>query len=239
MLGVCDGGRLRYVGRAGSGISASDEKELLGKFSSLVISEPCFDDPPKARAGEKFIWVEPELVAEVRFAEWTSDRRLRQASYKGLRNTNPREIKSENTGEVPRELPGAETGEKMETEDKSITVEGIRITNPDRVVYGDPDITKADVVRYYAAVAGRMLPYVGCRILSIVRCPKGTGEACFYKKHPGPGSGDCHDNSHHERGEDEEYFYIEDKSGLIYRRRWARLSFTSGAAAPTTPSGPT
>ncbi|HHT54426.1 MAG TPA: DNA ligase D [Clostridiales bacterium] len=239
LLGVCDGGRLRYVGRAGSGISASDEKELLGKFSSLVISEPCFDDPPKARAGEKFIWVEPELVAEVRFAEWTSDRRLRQASYKGLRNTNPREIKSENTGEVPRELPGAETGEKMETEDKSITVEGIRITNPDRVVYGDPDITKADVVRYYAAVAGRMLPYVGGRILSIVRCPKGTGEACFYKKHPGPGSGGIVTITlTTSEGEDEEYFYIEDKSGLIYEAQMGTIEFHIWGSRADNPERP-
>jgi bifunctional non-homologous end joining protein LigD len=226
LLGAYEGDKLIYVGRAGSGISASDEKELLGKFGPLIISEPKFDNPPKSRQGEKIIWTDPELVAEIRFAEWTSDRRLRQASYKGLRNTNPQDIKLENnsTGMID-EQPEAEAGEKMNTEENSITIEGIKITNPDRVIYEDSGITKADVVYYYAAVAERMLPYVGGRILSIVRCPKGTGETCFYKKHPGPGSRGIVTITVAGEGEDDEYFYIEDKSGLIYEAQMGTLEF--------------
>ncbi|NLW73841.1 MAG: DNA ligase D [Clostridiales bacterium] len=226
LLGAYDGDKLIYVGRSGSGISVSDEKKLLGKFGPHIISEPRFDNPPKPRQGEKITWLNPELVAEIRFAEWTSDRLLRQASYKGLRDTNPRDIKLESNGPgMTDEPPGAEEEEKMSAEENGIIIEGIKITNPDKVIYEEPGITKADVVCYYAAVAERMLPYIGGRILSIVRCPLGTGETCFYKKHPGPGSrGIVTVTVSGEEGE-EEYFYIEDKSGIIFEAQMGTLEF--------------
>jgi bifunctional non-homologous end joining protein LigD len=108
----------------------------------------------------------------------------------------------------------------------SITIEGVRITNPDKVIFDDPRITKEDVIRYYAKATERMLPYVSHRILSIVRCPKGISQACFYKKHPGPGSkGVVTIPVTNSDGETEDYFYIENAAGLIYEAQMGTLEF--------------
>jgi bifunctional non-homologous end joining protein LigD len=109
---------------------------------------------------------------------------------------------------------------------KGMIVKGIKISNPDKVIFEDPQITKADIVRYYEKVSERMLPYVSNRVLSIVRCPRGITSACFFKKHPGP------DNKAivtvpvtNSKGETEEYFYIKDISGLVYEAQMGTLEF--------------
>lgn len=114
----------------------------------------------------------------------------------------------------------------MKLSDNSIIINGIKITHPNKVLFTDPVIIKADVVRYYAQVAKRMLPYVSNRILSIVRCPKGISESCFYKKHPGP------DNQGiftipimSTSGEEEDYFYINNTSGLLFEAQMGTLEF--------------
>jgi bifunctional non-homologous end joining protein LigD len=112
------------------------------------------------------------------------------------------------------------------TDNGNLTIEGIKITHPDKVIFDDPEVTKLDVVRYYAAVSGRMLPYVRGRILSIVRCPKGIAQTCFYKKHPGPDSkGVVTVPVPSKDGETEEYFYIDDAAGLITEAQMGTLEF--------------
>ena len=114
----------------------------------------------------------------------------------------------------------------MEINANSIIVEGIKITNPDKVIFDDPEITKADVVRYYSKISERMLPFVRHRILSIVRCPKGVSQTCFYKKHPGPNSdGIITMPVSTGSGETEDYFYIENASGLISEAQMGTLEF--------------
>ena len=63
-----------------------------------------------------------------------------------------------------------------------VIVAGIRITNPERVLYEEMGITKAALARYYEGVAEWMLPELRRRPLSLVRCPQGPGEGCFYQK---------------------------------------------------------
>jgi bifunctional non-homologous end joining protein LigD len=228
LLGIYEGEELVYAGRAGTGLSDSDREELERKFESLKKAEAPFIRPPKPERNEKITWLEPELVAEIKFAEWTEENLLRQASFKGLRaDKDPRDIRKEKEDDGTEPPSSVEETEiPMEASTNSIIIEGVRITNPDKVIFEEPAITKADVVRYYAKVSERMLPYVSRRILSIVRCPKGISQACFYKKHPGPKSkgvitmpisgGD---------GETEIYFYIEDISGLISEAQMGTLEF--------------
>jgi len=71
-----------------------------------------------------------------------------------------------------------------------------------------------------------MLPYVSHRVLSIVRCPKGIAQTCFYKKHPGPGSlGIVTIPISTSDGKLEDYFYIENTSGLIAEAQMGTLEF--------------
>ncbi|MGI6678957.1 MAG: non-homologous end-joining DNA ligase [Dehalobacterium sp.] len=198
------------------------------KFKSLAREEPPFKEAPKVRAHERTTWLEPELVAEVKFTEWTEDQLLRHASFKGLsRDKNPREIKREapDVRELERSMETT-TETVMETKDHRLVIAGIKITNPNKVIFDKPKITKGEVVRYYEKAAKRMLPYVRHRILSIVRCPKGVGETCFYKKHPGPDiKGIVTIPITTGSGEVEDYFYLENKSGLISEAQMGTVEF--------------
>lgn len=228
LLGIYTGEEFVYAGRAGTGLGKADVKELEEKFAGLKRRESPFQPAPKARSHEKITWLEPELVAEIKFAEWTEDHLLRQASFKGLRtDKNPQDIKEEKADDE-RLTPASaeEAGRPMKTNADSLIIEGIKISNPDKVIFADSEITKEDVIRYYAQVAERMLPYVSRRVLSIVRCPKGIAQTCFYKKHPGPGGrGIVTIPVSSSDGETDEYFYIENPAGLIYEAQMGTLEF--------------
>lgn len=85
LLGVPDGDRLRYVGRVGTGFTDDDLDRIARRLEPHARRTSPFDDVPRADAGDAN-WVAPSLVAEVRFAEWTDDGRLRQASWRGWRD---------------------------------------------------------------------------------------------------------------------------------------------------------
>lgn len=96
LLGVYEGGRLLYCGRAGTGLTEAEGRDIARRAEALKMDAPPFKNPPKARPGETVTWLRPELVAEVRFAEWTEEGLLRQASFKGLRfDKDPKEVTRE------------------------------------------------------------------------------------------------------------------------------------------------
>ncbi|MBN7772381.1 DNA ligase D [Clostridium aminobutyricum] len=235
LLGVYEGEELVYAGRAGTGLTARSMKELEEKFERIKKKTPSFRQFPETRKNEKMTWLEPVLVAEIKFAGWTEDNLLRQASFKGLRaDKDPRDIKREKAdNETPsdeimsrEELSDNNMEEFTTTAGNGMIIDGIKITNPDKVIFENPVITKLDVVRYYETIAERMLPYVSNRILSIVRCPKGMSQSCFFKKHPAAKNKAIVTipvtNSN---GETEDYFYIENTSGLVYEAQMGTLEF--------------
>jgi bifunctional non-homologous end joining protein LigD len=214
LLGVYEGNDLVYAGRAGTGFTARTMKELEGKFKSIISAESAFKDVPKPRKNETAIWLKPMLVAQIKFAEWTKDNVLRQASYKGLRNDkNPKEVKRENDQADPETLikPKEKEADRM-----SVTVNSVTISSPDKAMYEEPLITKKDVAEYYSQAAERMLPYMGNRILSVIRCPNGISGERFFKKHPRPGAkGIIKMPIKENDGEIKDYFYIDNAYGLI------------------------
>jgi len=228
LLGVYEGEDLVYAGRAGTGMSQSDMKILEDKFANIKKLNSSFSILPELKPGEKVIWLEPEVVAEIKFAEWTRDNLLRHASFKGIRTDKfPRDVKREKAAAEISFRPDVKEAEaQVDRDDNSILIEGIKITKPDKVLYDDGTITKADVARYYAAVSERMLPYISDRILTTVRCPKGISQTCFYKKHPSSDSkGVITVPITSNSGEAEEYFYIENVAGLISEVQMGTLEF--------------
>lgn len=59
----------------------------------------------------------------------------------------------------------------------------IELTNPDKVIFKDPKVTKEDIFNYYEKVSKRMLPFIENRLISTIRLPEGVGGTPFYKKH--------------------------------------------------------
>jgi bifunctional non-homologous end joining protein LigD len=227
LLGVYDSENLVYVGRAGTGISERDMKMLENKFENLKRVDSPFEIAPVPKANEKITWLKPELVAEIKFAEYTKDNLLRQASFKGMReDKNPKDIKMEKAEDTNLQSTAKEVEKPMKANTNDLIIEGIKITSPKKVIFDDPEITKEDVIRYYSKVSERMLPFIKHRILSIVRCPKGVSGTCFYKKHPGQSSkGIITAHITTSSGETEEYFYIEDVSGIISEAQMGTLEF--------------
>ncbi|HEV2748368.1 MAG TPA: non-homologous end-joining DNA ligase [Allosphingosinicella sp.] len=93
-------------------------------------------------------------------------------------------------------------------------VAGVRLSNPDKILYPDQGITKSELADYYLAVAGRMLPHVAFRPVTMVRCPTGQEKKCFYQRHAASG---VLEQLREVRipGFEEPYLYIEDQAGLI------------------------
>jgi bifunctional non-homologous end joining protein LigD len=181
LLGVMEQGELRYAGRVGTGFSEKSLRELHQKLSPLEQPKPAFANPPRGAEARDVHWVTPKLVAEIEFAERTSEGLLRHPAFRGLREDKPaaqvhdeRAVEPPPSAAAPAELPAP-------------ALRSVRLTHPDRVLYPAIHATKADLALYYAQVAARMLPHVAYRPLMLVRCPDGQGNACFHQKHPTQG----------------------------------------------------
>lgn len=232
LLGVFEGDSLIYCGRAGTGIAQKEMPELEAKFQKIGRKTSPFKEPPKAQRNEKIFWLSPKYAAEIKFAQWTGDRLLRQASFKGLRtDKDVREIRAEWAGEEAAETPKTSGKKRAAPQPEASAsqgdvIEGVKISSPEKLLFPGDGITKMEVVRYYHAVAERMLPYLRGRILSIVRCPQGVEQACFFKKHPDAdhsGLGIVSVKS--SKGKSADYYYIRDLSGLIYEVQMNTLEF--------------
>lgn len=91
LVGLYDGDRLRYTGKVGTGFSGATLASLGAKLEPLRTERSPFDEPPRMR---DVTWVRPKLVAQIAYAEWTSDGKLRQPAFLGLRTDKaPRECR--------------------------------------------------------------------------------------------------------------------------------------------------
>jgi bifunctional non-homologous end joining protein LigD len=196
VLGVYDEGRLTFVGKVGTGFTDRLARDLRRRLEALETRESPFAGKP-AGIGRAH-WVRPELVAEVEYTEWTKDDRLRHPSFKGLRE-------DKEARQVAREKPVAEAAPpsppapastpvpsrarrvkgRRPAEDDVAEVAGVRLTHPTRVLFPEPGVTKLDLARFYERIADWIVPHLAARPTTLVRCPEGLSEPCFYQKHTG------------------------------------------------------
>ncbi len=169
VLGVVEGGELRYAGNVGTGFDGREIARLLALLRPLQRPESPFRTPPKlprVRRGE-VTWVEPKLVVEVEFSEWTHDGHIRQPSYKGLREDKP-------SGQVRHERPPDDVVRRGKRE--------LRLSNLDKPFWPDEGITKGDLVDYYRRVAPVLVPHLRKRPFTMRRYPDGAGGKAFSQK---------------------------------------------------------
>ncbi|HEV7275688.1 MAG TPA: DNA ligase D [Devosiaceae bacterium] len=225
LLGTWEDGKLVYRGRVGTGFTVSSSAELQAKLDERGRPSSPFAGVPRD-ISRKAHWVEPELVGEIAFTEFTPDGVLRHPSFLGLREDKPaRQISREKpvpaTPKAPKPQGKARPAASVElTNEAGISAAerlGVRLTSPDRVVYPGLGVTKAQVVAYYEAVAERMLPFIAERPLSLVRCPRGRARHCFFQKHDSGGFPEQMKKVAvtEKDGHVEDYFYIDDLAGIV------------------------
>jgi bifunctional non-homologous end joining protein LigD len=187
-----DRGRLVYAGRVGTGFGESTLRDLRARLEAIPTDGPPAGLSPTPRAGRGSHWVEPTLVAEVRFTEWTRDGVLRNPTFIALRSDKPvskivreRPIKPEATSRSRRSVArrdGPSGPFSASARPEPSAVAGVRLTHPEKVMYPSPKITKREIAEYYVAVQKWMLPFVAGRPLTLLRCPDGVSGKCFYQR---------------------------------------------------------
>src|SRR5205814_1454099 len=169
VLGYYRANELVYAGNVGTGFNSKEIDKLLDKLRPLKRATSPFREVPKmpkVRKGD-VIWVEPKLVCEVEFVEWTHDGRLRAPSYKGLREDKPAD-------EVRREEPVTDRIRKGERE--------LKFSNLDKVFFPQEGITKGELIEYYRAIAPVLVPHLKDRPFTMVRWPDGIEAGRFFQK---------------------------------------------------------
>jgi bifunctional non-homologous end joining protein LigD len=169
VLGAFEGGELRYVGNVGTGFADAEIDRLLGLLKPLERPDPPFEAVPKMPRVKKgdVVWVEPKLVAQVEFVEWTHDGHLRAPSYQGLRDDKaPEQVHREEA--LPNEL---RKGKRV-----------LRLSNLDKAFWPEEGITKGDLIRYYRDVAPVLVPHLAGRPFTMKRYPDGWQGKFFFQK---------------------------------------------------------
>jgi bifunctional non-homologous end joining protein LigD len=170
VVGVYEAGGLRWAGNVGTGYSDDEIERLLRLLRPLARSDSPFVETPKMPRVRKsdIVWVEPKLVAEVEFAEWTHERRLRAPVYVGLREDKSASDVRKEASELP-----------------SVLKEGrreLRLRNLDKVFWPDEGITKGDLLAYYRDVAEVLVPHLRGRPFTMKRYPDGWQGNNFFQK---------------------------------------------------------
>jgi len=170
VVAVHEAGGLRWAGNVGTGFSDGEIDRLLGLLRPLARkTTPLAEEPkmPRVRRGD-VVWVEPELVAQVEFVEWTHDGRLRAPVYLGLREDKTAdEVRRE-----PTPLPDVIRSGKRE----------LRLSNLDKPFWPDEGITKGDLIAYYRDVAEVLVPHLRDRPFTMKRYPDGWQGNNFFQK---------------------------------------------------------
>ena len=211
LLGVNGADGLRYAGKVGTGFDTATMIALREKLDALSRKTAAVDVPRAAARGGH--WVKPELVAEVAFAEFTSENVVRHASFVALREDKAaKDVVAEKPAPAPASPPSAST---------------VKISSPDRVIDPTSRLTKGALAAYYEAMAPLMLPWLGERPISLVRCPQGRAKQCFFQKHDAGSFGDAvhHVDIREKDGSTEPYLYVSDVDGMLAAVQMGTIEF--------------
>jgi bifunctional non-homologous end joining protein LigD len=194
-----DSGALVFSGKVGTGFSVAVARDLRSRLERVEQRDCPFTPRPAGWLGKHAHWVKPKLVAEVVFSEWTDDGKVRHPSFQGLRHDrDPKSVVREVAAEVakptrqartkPAEASAADATPKPPRARRGAGAEdavvaGIRISNPDRVVYARGSITKLALAQFFERLGDWIIPHLQGRPLTLVRCPQGIAAGCFFMKH--------------------------------------------------------
>lgn len=180
LLGVYDDNGLVYAGRVGTGFNQANLKLFHGQLQKIERKASPLAKPLTSAQARGVHWVEPTLVCEAEFAEWTREGVVRQAAFIAMRTDKP-------ATDIVREQPQSPKASKPVTEKKTSskdsTVAGVKITHPDRVIDKDSGTQKLGLVQFYDSISQWILPFLRDRPVSLLRAPEGVEGEQFFQKH--------------------------------------------------------
>lgn len=205
-LGEWVDGELEYRGKVGTGFGADILRQLLARLEPLRAGATKLDGAPR-----DIIWVRPVLSAHIHYANRTADNALRHAVFKGLRD-------------ISLSTPVAARRERLISD---ADLASITVTNPTRRLFGRSGPTKLDIAVYYALVGDFMLPHILGRPVSLVRCPTGKAQDCFFQRHPFTGmpSSMATFATTNSEGETKSYLAVEDARGFLALAQFGVVEF--------------
>lgn len=209
IMGLFEDGSLKYIGNCGTGFSDASLKELYRKFELLKTDKCPFPAPPDLSWSKgRPVWLEPELVASIKFLEWSDDEIMRNPVFLGLReDKDPREVINEtkvnSRGKAIRRKSDSGTRGKKEAkvqeqekpvigskEEKGKTLilsgENVKLTNLTKIYWPGEGYTKGDLISYYLNISKFILPYLTDRPQSLNRHPHGIEGESFFQKDMNP-----------------------------------------------------
>jgi len=215
LLAAREGRKLTYAGKVGTGFNAKLIQELMDRMEPLAVDKAAVEVPRADRKGAH--WIEPKLVAEINFAEFTDDGILRHPSFVGLREDKPAK---DVVKEVPKHLSANEAKPKRSKSRKSAATAadfGIEISSADRIIFPDVRVTKGELADYYATIEPLIMVDAAKRPMTLIRYPQGTTEKGFFQKHDTGTFGPHvkHIPIRESDGDTEEYLYFDDIKGLL------------------------
>ena len=239
LVGLYDGGKLQFAGRVGSGFDQAELDRLLTMMAPLHTRRCPFGTTPDLQ-GSAAQWVRPNLVARVKFSQWTKDGLLRAPVFEGLRaDASPRAVIREEGADV-RQLLGIEAGtsEGPQSERDAVLAqlsgredrvllelagERLSLTNLNKELWPStsdaPPVTKRDMIRYYVQIAPALLPHLRDRPMTLTRYPNGIDGKSFYQKHwggPMPGFVKTVSLFSSHREGDGEYILVDNLATLVW-----------------------
>ena len=197
------------VGHIGTGFNEPELARLMTLLKRLDTPECPFRERPKTN--ERPHWTRPELVAQVKFTEWTADGKLRHPVYLGLRDDKKAsEVRRDETADARRSAfdvrhsmhdvrrPARTTNDEPRTtnlvdqlteleqsrrDGELVLADGdrLKVTNLHKIFWPKQKLTKGDLFRYYVRVAPGLLPAIADRPLVMKRFPNGIAAQPFYQ----------------------------------------------------------
>jgi bifunctional non-homologous end joining protein LigD len=170
VLGVYEAGKLRWAGNVGTGFAESEIDRLAALLQPLRRANSPFAETPRMPRVRRddVVWVDPSLVAQIEFAEWTREGRLRAPVYLGLRDDKPADQVRREREPVPEEI---RRGRRV-----------LRLSNLDKPFWPEEGITKGDLLAYYRDIASVLVPHLRGRPFTMKRYPDGWAGKHFFQK---------------------------------------------------------
>ncbi len=215
----------RYAGRVGTGFTEALIGELAPRLAGGGRKTPSVhvgDADTDLRAAT---WFAPRFVVEVFYRGIGRQQLLRQASLKAVRPD--KDIGELASGDRMTRGAAAMAAAKQDARaDEDARADAPKLSSPGKVLFPDIGATKQDAWDYHEAVMGYLLPEIVGRPLSVVRCPGGTEQSCFFQKHHTAGLERVGSvRLEEESGQLDDYLVVNDEAGLMELVQFNTLEF--------------